>query len=78
MNESFYTQTKCDRCGGSLQEGRTMSMYNTECICLKCKAEEKQRPDYHRALEAVREAEKNGNRNFQGVGLKEGDQNDIL
>lgn len=47
--DRFYTQTTCDRCGASLQEGRIMSMYNEDCICMKCKEEERKRPDYQEA-----------------------------
>lgn len=64
----FFMQTNCDRCGGSLENGRTMSMYNEDCICMKCKQEELKRPDYEDALLAVRQAELNGDRNFKGIG----------
>ena len=67
--EKFYTQTTCDRCGGSLENGRTLSMFNTECICLKCKEAETKRPDYKDAVEADRNAIKQGNYNFEGIGL---------
>lgn len=42
MND-FYTKEKCDRCGGSLANGRIMSMFNEECIYMKCKEEERKR-----------------------------------
>ena len=45
-----------------------MSMYNTDCICMKCKQEERKREDYHKACDAEREAVKNGDRNFKGIG----------
>ncbi len=48
--DNFYTKDKCDRCGGSLFSGRIMSMFNEECICMKCKSEEVQRPDYAEAV----------------------------
>ena len=44
--DDFYIKDRCDRCGGSLAGGRIMSMYNNECICMKCKNEETLRPDY--------------------------------
>lgn len=65
----FFTKTTCDRCGGSLKDGRTMSMYNTDCICMKCKKEERNRSDYQNALEADRNAIKNGNYNYKGIGF---------
>lgn len=66
--DTFYTQKHCDRCGGSLKGGRTMSMFNEDCICMECKAKEKQRPDYRKAVEADREEIKKGNYNFKGIG----------
>jgi hypothetical protein len=66
--DKFFTQTTCDRCGGSLKNGRIMSMYNEDCICLDCKAEERQREDYSRALEADHAEIRKGNYNFKGIG----------
>ena len=66
--DTFFTQKTCDRCGGSLEGGRTMSMYNTDCICMKCKHEERKREDYRKACDAEHEAVKNGDRNFGGIG----------
>ena len=68
--DRFFTQEHCDRCGGSLEDGRIMSMYNTDCICMECKKKERQRADYHDALEADRAQVKTGNYNFSGVGLR--------
>lgn len=65
--DKFFTQTKCDRCGGSLEEGRTMSMFNTECICMKCKEKERKDPRYKEALEADMEQIKLGNYNYPGI-----------
>lgn len=70
----FFTQSICDRCGGSLQAGRTMSMYNTDCICLKCKREEVKRPDYEKARQAEADAVANGDRNFPGIGFNKGEE----
>ncbi len=66
--DKFYTQKNCDRCGGSLDCGRTLSRFNTQCICMTCAEEECQHPDYKRAADAELEAVRNGNRNFAGVG----------
>ena len=68
--DRFFTQRNCDRCGGDLSKGRTMSMYNEDCICMKCKDAERKRFDYAEARDAETEAVKNGNRNFKGIGLK--------
>jgi len=65
--DKFFTQTKCDRCGGSLEKGRTMSMFNTECICMKCKEKERKDPRYKEALEADMEQIKLGNYNYPGI-----------
>jgi len=66
--DKFFTQETCDRCGGSLKGGRTMSMYNTDCICMECKRKEIQRPDYRKAVEADHAEIRNGNYNFKGIG----------
>lgn len=68
--DKFFTQRTCDRCGGSLEAGRIMSMYNNDCICMKCKDAEQQRPDYKEALEADRAAIQQGNYNFPGIGIE--------
>lgn len=70
MADKFFTQKYCDRCGGDLTGGRIMSMFNEECICMKCKAEEKKRLDYKQAVDADHEEIKNGNYNFNGIGRK--------
>jgi len=33
MDSRFFTQKHCDRCGGTLEAGRIMSMFNTDCLC---------------------------------------------
>lgn len=68
--DKFFTQTKCDRCGGSLEKGRTMSMFNTECICMECKEKERKDPQYKEAQRAEMEQVKQGNYNYNGIGRK--------
>ena len=70
MRDDFFEKKHCDRCGGSLAHGRIMSMFNTDCICMECAEKERKRPDYRKALDAEREAVKNGDRNFKGIGYK--------
>ena len=70
MSDDFLKKTRCDRCGGSLQGGRTMSMFDTATICLACKAQERQRPDYQDALDADRAAIRRGDYNFKGIVCK--------
>ena len=67
--DRFFTQKQCDRCGGDLSSGRIMSMYNDDCICIKCKEKETEREDYNKARNADCEAIKAGNYNFSGIGL---------
>lgn len=69
--DTYFTQKYCDRCGGSLEKGRIMSMFNEDCICMDCKAKERKRPDYRKALEADRAEIKKGNYNFKGIGYRE-------
>ena len=68
--DTFFTQKTCDRCHGSLEGGRIMSMYNDDCICLKCKEEERKRADYQAAVQADHEAIRRGDYNFPGIGYK--------
>lgn len=65
--DTFFSQLHCDRCGGSLKDGRIMSMYNTECLCMACKEKETKLPDYHEALEAEHAEIKKGNYNYKGI-----------
>ncbi|MCR5148661.1 MAG: gamma-glutamylcyclotransferase [Eubacterium sp.] len=67
MKDEFFTKKKCDRCGKILSGGRIMSMFNTDCICMKCKEEERKDPDYHKAQEAELEQVKQGNINYPGI-----------
>ena len=65
--DKFFTQNNCDRCGGSLKNGRMMSMVNTDCLCMDCIAAERQRPDYRHAVEAEHAEIRKGNFNFEGI-----------
>lgn len=67
--DTFFMQMNCDRCGKPLAGGRTMSMFNTDTICLECAEAERKRADYEAAREAERAAVAAGDRNFKGVGL---------
>ena len=66
--DKFFKMHNCERCGGTLEGGRTMSMFNTQCICMECAEKERKRPDYRKALEAERKAVAQGNRYFKGIG----------
>ncbi len=60
----------CDRCNKSINEvGFTMSMFNTDWICLDCADKEANHPQYEEARRAENEALKNRNFNFRGIGL---------
>ncbi|MDD2494642.1 MAG: gamma-glutamylcyclotransferase [Tissierellia bacterium] len=65
--DRFFTQEYCDRCGGNLEGGRIMSMFNTDCICMDCKDKETQRSDYEDAVRADHEEIKKGNYNYKGI-----------
>ena len=58
----------CDRCGKETN-CVIMSMFNTETICMDCKAKEKARPDYKKAVDANTAEIHKGNYNFKGIGL---------
>lgn len=67
--DKFFSQSNCDRCGGELTSGRTMSMFNTDCICLECKKKEQGMAEYNVACDAEIAAVKRGEKNFQGIGF---------
>jgi hypothetical protein len=65
--ESFgMYRDKCDRCGESTNGSTTMSIFNEDVICMDCKKEEKNDPEYGAAVEAEREAIMRGDRNYKG------------
>ena len=70
MTDEFFTKKVCDRCGKPLNGVRTMSMFNTETICMVCAEAERKRPDYAAARDAEAAAVRAGDFNFKGVGLK--------
>ncbi len=65
--DKFFSQRHCDRGGGDLKGGRTMSAFNLDCICMDCKAKEKQDKDYDKAVKADIDEIKKGNYNFPGI-----------
>lgn len=67
--DKFFSQKHCDRCYGSLEGGRIMSMFNEDCICMECSKKERERDDYKKAVEADHHEIKRGNYNFKGIGL---------
>ena len=71
MADRFFSVTKCDRCGGSLECGRIMSMFNEDCICMDCHKKERELPEFKQALDAELEEIKRGNHNFPGIGYPE-------
>ncbi len=58
---------RCYRCGKKVLN-HTMSQFNTDLLCLGCADDEKRHPDYSKAVNAERDALKQGNFNFPGIG----------
>lgn len=69
--DKFFTAKFCERCGAPLNGVRTMSMFNTQTICMECSEKERNNPMYDKALRADHEAIKSGNLNFEGIGYEE-------
>lgn len=65
--DRFFTQKYCSRCGKDLKNGRIMSMFNEDCICIECSVKEKADEDYELARNAEFEEIKKGNYNFKGI-----------
>ena len=65
--ESFVMyRGKCDRCAGTCDGVTTISMFNTEVICMSCKEIEKLDPEYEAACLAEKEAYRNGIKDYKG------------
>lgn len=65
--DDFFRRTTCERCHKPLTDGRIMSMFNEQCICMKCKEAEKNDPEYRAAVEADHREIKKGNYNYKGI-----------
>ena len=65
--DKFFSRKTCERCHKSLDGGRIMSMFNTQCICLECAEAERKDPEYKQAVEADRAEIKKGNYNYKGL-----------
>ena len=66
--DKWFSKKRCDRCGGSLDGGRTMSRFDTACLCMRCAEAERHHPDYEKAVEAELAEIRKGNYNFKGIG----------
>lgn len=69
--DRFFTQDKCDRCYKNLKDGRTMSMFNLQCICMECAEKERGLSAFTKAQESELEEVRKGNLNFKGIGFPE-------
>ena len=65
--DKFFTVKNCEKCGASLKDGRTMSAFNEDCLCLDCAEKEKHDPEYDKARKAEHEEIKKGNYNYKGI-----------
>ena len=57
----------CPRCGNSTNGRTTMSVFNTEVICIPCKEKEKEDPDYQMAVDTEAAEVRKGNYNYTGI-----------
>lgn len=67
---SFFSRKTCERCKQKIEDGRTMSMFNSETICLWCKEVEELHPQYDEACKADKMASRKGIKYFCGIGVK--------
>lgn len=66
--DPWFNKKFCERCHKSLEGGYMMSRFNTQALCLDCIEEERQHPDYQKAVDAELAALHSGDRNFKGIG----------
>ena len=60
----------CNRCYNETY-AHTMSMFNTQEICMDCMDKEMKHSDYKKAQDADHQQIKQGNYNFKGIGKPE-------
>lgn len=66
--ESFgMHRDNCDRCGEPTNGVTTMSVFNEDVICMTCKKDEKNDPEYQASVEAEHEEIRKGNNNYKGA-----------
>jgi hypothetical protein len=66
--ESFeMNKSICDRCGEPTNGVTIMSMFNEDVICMTCKKEEKNDPEYQAASDSELEEVRKGNTNYKGA-----------
>jgi hypothetical protein len=56
--DRFFTQEKCDRCYADLKNGRTMSWFTEQTICMDCSSKESE----------IRKRLSNNGRDYEGCG----------
>ena len=59
----------CQRCTKKTHGITTMSMFNNDILCMPCKNKETAHPLYGEAVDMDNNAIRNGNFNFEGIGL---------
>ena len=64
---STMNKSTCDRCGESTDGVTTMSMFNEDVICMTCKQNEKNDPEYGAAAATENEEVQKGNTNYKGA-----------
>jgi len=67
MNQLRDWDGRCQRCSNPT-DIHTMSMFDVSLICMTCKTAEHKHPRYKEACDAERQAVKEGNTNFKGIG----------
>lgn len=68
MSTDALRKTRCDRCGARFGVS-TMSRFNRDMLCMPCRADEKQAPNYPQAEAVELAAVRSGDYNYPGIGL---------
>ena len=62
---TFFIQKSCDRCGASLEAGRTMSFFTKETLCLECSKKE----DEIRQKIREQDGDPNADLKYENIGI---------
>jgi hypothetical protein len=67
MQAFGMNKSTCDRCGEPTNGVTTMSIFNEDVICMTCKQDEKNDPEYGAAAATENEEIQKGNANYKGA-----------
>lgn len=69
LSIAFNSRKTCERCHEPFNNGKIVSIFNLQCICMICKEVEKTHPLYKKAVEVDKYFARKGTVYFGGMGV---------